>query len=205
MGKVLTTSALLSVMATGAYAIPFVGDFAVSGDAFSDPGLVVGTNPQSSGVNFDLEVGESITFGLFDIWSKESYVNPDDTVPQSIDVAFNFSNPVTNGTVEGETVGNPGFFGFFQNAAVSWDGPVQLTWGHSGVLELSLSDETFGENYWWGIPLPGLNKKNGARVHLTAHYVSADIAPVPLPASGLLLIGGLGGLAAFARRRRKAA
>ncbi len=202
MGKILTTSALLTVMATGAYAIPFVGDFAVSGDAFSDPGLVVHTNPQNGGLNFDLEVGDSITFGLFDIWTEEGTINDDDTVPQSINVAFNFTNPVTSGTGEGESVGNTAFWGFFQWGEVSWNNPTQLTWGNTGVLELSLSDETFNFGKWWGLKE---GERKGATVELTAKYVSADIAPVPLPASGLLLIGGLGGLAAFARRRRKAA
>ncbi len=188
-----------AVIATSAYGATFKGEFSISGPALEGQGLAVHALPQSGDLHFDLEVGEHVTFGLFDIWTNERYVNKDDRYPQALDVAFNFVSPVTDGSVSGAVKGKS-FFGI-QWGKVTWDNPVIFTFGQTGKFALSLSNEVF--NYgWFGL---GEGYHRGATVHLTAKYLSPDVAPVPLPAAGLLLIGGLFGLGFVSRRRRVAA
>lgn len=55
---------------------------------------------------------------------------------------------------------------------------------------------TFADGKW-------TNPENSTSV--LGIYASIDVAPVPLPAGGLLLISGLGGLAAMIRRKKMAA
>lgn len=157
-------------------------------------------DPTSGTGSFDLDVGNSITFDLFDIWTTEGSVNPDDTVPQSIFVDFDLTNPVASGTAGGSSVGEKKLWGAFQGGSVSWGSPVSLMFGNGGQIDFALSDETFN----WGLFGTHPGQRHGATVQLTATYVSESVAAVPLPASGLLLIAGLGGLAAV-RRRKKAA
>jgi hypothetical protein len=201
MKKLLAATAVTALMTTGAYAATFSGSFAISGDAFSDPGLVVSANPTSGTGTFNIaNVGESITFALFDIWTAEGTVNSDDLIPQSINVDFDMTSPEANGTLGGSSVGESMFFGLFQGGSVSWGSPLSLLFGNGGQLDLALNDADFN----WGLFGTTPGQKHGATINLTATYVSESIAPVPLPATGLLLIAGLGGLA-VARRRKKAA
>ena len=60
--------------------------------------------PSTGNFTFDLEVGESTHLNLFDIWTNESAVNPDDRVARDLDVAFDFSAPVTGGSIIGQSL-----------------------------------------------------------------------------------------------------
>ncbi|MCB6177055.1 VPLPA-CTERM sorting domain-containing protein [Rhodobacter sp. Har01] len=196
LSQLKTCAAAAAVLATtsvAAIAATFSGSFALSGDAFSDPGLEVSASPMSGSGSFDLDVGESLTFDLFDIWTNEESVNWDDMVPNSINVAFTMTQPVASGTATGTTVGQ-GFV--WQWGSVNWGAPLQIAFGNGGLLQIALSDETF--NLGWF----GLNEgpKKGATVQATATYVSAP-APVPLPAGGLLLLGAMGAFAVVRRRK----
>lgn len=187
------------VTAGAAQAVTFSGTFEVGGDALVDPGLVVSVDPNPGPVTFDLDVGDSVTFDLFDIWTEEDAINFDDLFSQDIFVAFNFTAPPP--PFAGTVTGDSGlFFGFLTaGGEVEWDGTETVNFGPNadGVLELSLSDETFN------VGLFGLNsgQANGATVQLTATYVS-EPSPIPLPAAGWMLLLGVGGMAAV---RRKAA
>ena len=196
MRRVLAAAVCAVLMATGAYAKTFTGGFNVSGDALSGPGLVVNTHPSGGYGSFHLEEGESTTLHLFNIWTNERYINSgEDTVPQGINVDFKFNG--VGGTIGGESVGTKLFHGLFQGGSVSWDNPLELIVGRGEKLILSLSDADFN----WGLFGTNPGYYHGAKVKLNATY---EVAPVPLPASALLLLGGIAGLGVM-RRRRKAA
>ncbi|MEO0566878.1 MAG: VPLPA-CTERM sorting domain-containing protein [Pseudomonadota bacterium] len=196
MTRVVAAVLCTLLMATGAYAKTFYGQFSLSGSAFSDPGLVVNTYPSHGSGSFHLEAGESKHIDLFHIWTNEYYVNHDDKKPQSINAAFKFAG-IGAGILSGTTVGSSYAYGLLQGGHVSWDNPLELAFGQGEKLILSLSDSKFN----WGIFGTSPGYKHGANVKLKVTY---EVAPVPLPASALLLLGGVAGLGLM-RRRRKAA
>ena len=63
----------------------------------SDPGLMLYWNPiLSTPVSADFEVGDSLTFALFELGTDETWSNPDDKVEKNITVDFDFSSPSVN-------------------------------------------------------------------------------------------------------------
>lgn len=195
---------LASVVATGALAVSamsvaaatFTGTYSLSGSAFADPGLVIQASPMSGSGSFDLNVGESASIWLFDVWTNEGAVNPDDRTPRSIQAAFTMTAPAaSSGTGWGSSVGQ-GLIA--QYGSLTWGGPIDLLFGNGGLLRITLSDATFN----WGLFGLTPGQRKGASIFATATYVTAPAA-VPLPAAGLGLLAGLGGLALV--RRRKAA
>ena len=186
------------MLAVPASAATFNGSFQNSGSAFTDPGLVINTNPTNGSFMFDLEPGESTTFSLFDIFTPEVSVNADDRVPQTLTTTFAFTSPdLFGGDTDGTTVGTSYLLGMFQEGSVTWNDPLELTFGNGGSLRLGLSNETFNE----GLFDLSCGQCNGV-VDLTATYTSASVTPVPLPAAGWLLLASIGGLAALRRRKQ---
>lgn len=172
-------------------------DSDVSGDAFSDPGLVIKTAFVADLDNeiFDLENGEAHTFDFFKIWTDEGSIQTDDLDAQDVTAVLGFDLPPgTQVQVEGESTGLIAFFGLFQGGGVAWDGPVTVTTADR-IFTVELSDEEFN----WG--LFGLNDgyRHGAIVEATVTQVAA----VPLPSAALLGFALFGGLAVVRRIRRK--
>lgn len=89
--------------------------------------------------------------------------------------------------------------GYFANLDVttSWSGAQQGGWWNNGFNQVFCTTPGSGFDCVWADDVSG----NQNPANWTARM--GDIAPVPLPAGGLLLVAGLGGLALF--RRRKAA
>ncbi|MGB7757704.1 MAG: PEP-CTERM sorting domain-containing protein [Salinisphaera sp.] len=174
----------------------------------SDPGLVIQTQDHSANpFSYDLNVGQSKTFGLFDIWTNENSLDTywfscgADCNPLPISVAFGFTSPVGGqGTINGETYGT--FTGFLnEEGVVQWDNPLNFAFGPNGdgLIQVSLSDETFNKGFL------GLDNGpcDGATVEATLKYVSADpSADVPEPGTFGLFGLALAGIAFAAYRRR---
>ena len=203
-GKVLkhliAAAALALAVPGAASAVTFTGSFVVSGSALSDPGLVVSTSPGSGPLAFDLDLGGSTTFKLFDIWTDEGSISSDDRVPQSLEVAFNLSSPLASGSIFGSSVAE----GLIrQQGAVTWNGPAQLGFGDGGILSVALSDATFNK----GLFALNRGEGKGADIYATFTYAAEPAqvqtpAPVPLPAGLGLIVAGLGALG-FAGGRSK--
>lgn len=179
-----------------AMAVNFVGNYTVTANS-SDPGLVVQTSNSQPSLNFNLNVGDSTTFDLFDIWTDETYVNADDTVAKPISVAFSFTNPdLFGGNVDGSTVGQSVLFGLIQYGQLTWDNGGNATldfWGGGGKLGVHLDDVIFNKGFF------GLKEgeSHGGTVEATF-----TLSAIPEPATWLTMIAGFGMIGAAMRRRR---
>lgn len=169
----------------------------------SSPGLVVHTQDHAANpFSYDLNVGQSKTFGLFDIWTNE-YSLFQGAGSQPISVKFGFTSPTSGqGTIDGNTYGVfTGILNFFQAGVVHWDSPLNFAFGpnNDGLIQVSLSDAKFN----WG--LFGLNAGPcyGATVKATLKYL-ADPSPADVPEPGTFGLFGLAliaiGFAAYRRR-----
>lgn len=149
----------------------------------SDPGLVLYWNPiLTTPASVDLEVGESITFGLFELGTDETWSNADDKMEKNISVAFDFSSPEVYTTGTGKTVGDTWLF--FSWGEVEWNNPVEFSFGGIGLFTIDLEDD--------GFCTPG-----STTIDATLTYVRA----VPVPSTILLMGSGLLSLVGYNRNR----
>lgn len=179
----------LLLMAAPAYATEFtLASYNVKVHS-ADPGLVLYSVPDLAlPAIFDLDsVGDSESFTLFTLGTKEGALNFDDLIPYDISVDFLFSSPSFGGAATGFT-GAGWFFGDF--GYVEWNNPKILNFGNTGQLAVTLENETFG--------LPG-----SADIDVKFKLVRADSgAPTSVPEPSSALLFGLGAVAMGAIRRR---
>lgn len=193
----LASAAVAAVLCIpgAASALSFSGDWTITTIRSTDPGLVVETSASSGSFSTpDLAVGASHTFSLFDIWTDEADAAWfEDTVPYPISVSFNFSSPAAAAVVGGTTQGHN--FLLFQWGELDWEPSTTVSFGpnDSGTLTLALSDVIFNKGLF------GLKEgeRHGANVTATLKYTTA---PVPLPATLPLLLGGIALVGAVRRR-----
>lgn len=193
----VVSAVVFGASSLGVNAATFNGLFSLSGSSFREPGLVMATSAQSGAFSFQLDnAGQSVTFDLFDIWTNENRANGNNTRTSTLLADFSFAGIGASGTATGSTAGHNNFW--THNASLAWGGPVLLNFGNGGILSIALNGATFSS----GLFGFGQGQANGATIQATATLVAA---PVPLPASGLVLLGALAGGGAFLRRLRKAA
>jgi hypothetical protein len=164
----------------------------------SDPGLVLWSRDVlPDGYQFTLNtVGQSTTVNLFQIGTRETQLNWDDLVPETINVSFAFSSPPPPFDTEADGITGAFQWGSATNpfGYVVWDNPLLVAFGTTGLLGITLEHETFS--------LPG-----SAYVSATFTLLSEDTggSPTPVPEPSTMILFGSGAAAMALRRRRLSA
>ncbi|MES1956572.1 hypothetical protein, partial [Salinisphaera hydrothermalis] len=110
--KLGALAVFLLIVSAAANATMITSSYTVDANS-SDPGLVIQTQDHSANpFSYDLNTGQSVTFGLFDIWTNENSLDTHwlacgaDCDPLPISVEFGFTSPANGqGTINGETYG----------------------------------------------------------------------------------------------------
>lgn len=199
LSSALTGAAVLSLAwVMPAYATTFTGTQTPTVNS-SNPGLVINTQSIHSNLNFTLNtVGQTISSNLFNIYTNETDVGPDDLVAKPISVAFNFTSPVFGGALTGTTFGQS-FGGLVEKGVLTWNngGAAIFNFGNGGKLQVKLNDTVFNSGRY------GLDEGDCDGGTVTAQFtLLAMTSAAPEPATWAFMIFGFGAAGYSLRRRR---
>jgi hypothetical protein len=197
--KITCAAVLALAWSMPAYATDFTGDYTTTVHS-SGPGLLINTQRLAPDLHFTLNsVGQTVSSNLFKIYTNETGVGADDLVGQEIKVGFTFTSPAFGGVLEGTTIGERSFLGFFQNGVVHWDngGNAVFDFGNGGQLQAHLTDTTFNAGVF------GLDEgiRHGGTV-MADFTLNAMTSAAPEPATWAFMIFGFGAAGYSLRRRR---
>lgn len=196
IGSAVVSAMIVAGSAVAGQAATFNGIFSLGGSSFNEPGLVVATSAQSGGFSFQLDTaGQTTTFDLFDIWTNENRANGNNLRTGSLLADLSFVGIGAAGTISGATTGVRS--GGSDYGSLTWGAPLVVSFANGAQLSIVLDNAIFSQ----GAGRFAQGQANGATIRATATMV---VAPVPLPASGVVLLGTLGAAGAFLRRRRRA-
>ncbi|HHI93620.1 MAG TPA: VPLPA-CTERM sorting domain-containing protein [Gammaproteobacteria bacterium] len=198
MKKLLLTASVAGLMVTAANATPyptFTFDESASSISVTPNGsLCFGcdlTASFSAGVDgaswTPTSATDSWTIGNFIDWNAAGGFGG---ALYDVAVTLAFSSPDPASTSTTGAAGYASFFGVISGGFLSWDPVPSLTFAQGSTLDIALED--------------GIAIGFGTSVSTGATFTGNTIAPVPLPATGLLLLAGIAGLG-VARKRKKAA
>jgi len=107
-----------------------------------------------------------------------------------VSVTLAFSSPDAASTSGSGEAGFATLFGIVSGGALSWNSISDIIFAQGSILSVSLED--------------GLQIGTGTTATTGVTFVGNPISPIPLPASGLLLLAGISGFGLM-RKRKKAA
>ncbi len=138
--------------------------------------------PTSAGDSWEIDNFINWTYGGA-TWTGGAY-------NVSVELAFSAPDPTSTTATGGAVVGKGWFFGTFVDGVLAWSNTPDLEFAQGSKLAVDMEGGNFSS---WGSSFTSGATFTG--------NPATTMAPAPLPASGLLLIGGLGGLALLRRRR----
>ena len=197
--RTLAAAAVLVMTAGVAQAVPlpFTFDFSttpagftITGDSVTNGNCPFGTNPCSHvNDNATITITRTDTISLFDILSATFRFQGQG----------NGNGILFEGLLSGSVVGTASFL----IGASSGFGDAILALGSTPINRRVDYKALFNSNFA-GIDTFRITSvktgNNSAQVRVDS--IAGSVAPIPVPAAGLLLLGALGGLAALRRRRR---
>jgi len=162
--------------------------------------------PSVSSEAFLLDVGDSHTFKFGRMGTQESWINKDDLKAMEVTASLDFDLPDITQDISGESIGFSGRLHFKQGWQVIWNDPVYVDFGNGGRYAIELSDAKFSSTWWQGPDGPCWSD-GAADIFATITLESAPepaSAPVPEPATAILLAIGVGllGVTRLTRKKR---
>lgn len=196
--KSVLAAAFVSLAATSASAITFTVDAAASSVTLTETFSNGVCNFTSCGVSADLAAGlDGTTFELTDAGDASSFdfltFSGNGFGVATYDVVATLAfDPPNLSTTSGGSGGALLFFGSIVSGNLSWDDvPASYVLGDGSEVTVDFQD--------------GFGLFLGSSYTTSASVTLDEVAPVPLPASALMLLLGLGGLAGVRRLKTNTA